>query len=116
MTMFTFFTTVCRHKLSICFHTRVCFAKLRQIPDNMIFICIQNLRICIMQQKKHCPGSASCGAGGNRTLVQTGKPYAFYTLIPAFGFRVAARPGPPTATLSSKFSFRARGRMKLFPI
>lgn len=51
MTMFTFFTTVCRHKLSICFHTRVCFAKLRQIPDNMIFICIQNLRICIMQQK-----------------------------------------------------------------
>lgn len=43
------------------------------------------------------------GAGGSRTLVQTGKPYAFYTLIPAFGFRVAARPGPPTATLSSKF-------------
>ena len=27
-----------------------------------------------------------CGAGGSRTLVQTGKPYAFYTLIPAFVF------------------------------
>ena len=44
-----------------------------------------------------------CGAGGNRTRVQTGKPYAFYTLIPAFGFRVTARPGPPTGTLASKF-------------
>ena len=44
-----------------------------------------------------------CGAGGSRTLVQTGKPYAFYTLIPAFGFRATARPGPPTATLAPKF-------------
>ena len=26
------------------------------------------------------------GAGGSRTLVQTGKPYAFYMLIPAFIF------------------------------
>ena len=43
-----------------------------------------------------------CGAGGSRTLVQTGKPYAFYTLIPAFGFRAAARPGPPTDALAPK--------------
>ena len=43
------------------------------------------------------------GAGGIRTHVQTGKQHAFYTLIPAFDFRIAARPGPPTATLSSKF-------------
>ena len=43
------------------------------------------------------------GAGGNRTLVRTRKPYAFYTLIPAFGFRSSARPGPPTDALSSKF-------------
>ena len=42
------------------------------------------------------------GAGGSRTLVQTGKPYAFYTLIPAFGFRASARPGPPTDTLAPK--------------
>ena len=28
----------------------------------------------------------SGGAGGNRTLVQTGKPYAFYTLIPVLIF------------------------------
>lgn len=27
------------------------------------------------------------GAGGVRTLVQTEKQYAFYMLIPAFGFR-----------------------------
>ena len=44
-----------------------------------------------------------CGAGGSRTLVQTGKPYAFYTLIPAFGFRAAARPGPPTDALAPEF-------------
>ena len=29
-----------------------------------------------------------CGPGGSRTLVQTRKPYAFYMLISAFGFRV----------------------------
>ena len=43
------------------------------------------------------------GAGGSRTLVQTGKPYAFYTLIPAFGFRAPTRPGPPIDTLAPKF-------------
>jgi len=31
------------------------------------------------------------------------KPYAFYTLIPAFGFHVPTRPGPPTGTLAPKF-------------
>ena len=56
------------------------------------------------------------GAGGSRTLVQTGKPYAFYTLILAFSFRVMARPRPPTITLSSKNSFAERGINKLFPI
>lgn len=44
-----------------------------------------------------------CGAGGIRTHVQTGKPYAFYTLILDFVFRAAARPRPPTTALSSKF-------------
>ena len=58
----------------------------------------------------------NCGAGGIRTLVQTGKPYAFYMLIPDFGFRAAARPGPPTATLSPKTSSVARGYGRLFPI
>jgi len=42
------------------------------------------------------------GAGGSRTLVQTGKPYAFYTLIPDFGFRAPTRPGPPIDTLAPK--------------
>ena len=56
------------------------------------------------------------GAGGSRTLVQTGKPYAFYTFIPDFGFRAAARPGPPTDALSPKISFANRGLDKLFPI
>ena len=46
------------------------------------------------------PSSSESGAGGSRTLVQTGKPYAFYTLIPDFGFRVPTRPGPPTDTLA----------------
>ena len=43
------------------------------------------------------------GAGGDWTLVQTGTSCAFYTLIPAFVFRVQTRPGPPIRTLSSKF-------------
>ena len=42
------------------------------------------------------------GVGGSRTLVQTGKPYAFYTLILDFGFRAPARPKPPTDTLAPK--------------
>ena len=43
------------------------------------------------------------GGGGSRTLVQTGKPYAFYTLIPAFGFRASTRPGPPIDALAPEF-------------
>ena len=57
-----------------------------------------------------------CGAGGSRTRVQTGKPYAFYTFIPDCGFRAAARPGPPTDALSSKISSVNRGIDRLFPI
>ena len=38
-----------------------------------------------------------------RTPVRTRKPYVFYMLISAFGFRATARPEPPTVTLSSKF-------------
>lgn len=57
-----------------------------------------------------------CGAGGNRTLVQTRKSCAFYMLIFAFGFRAQARPKPPTCTLSSEFSPMPRGRQQLFPI
>ena len=56
------------------------------------------------------------GAGGNRTLVRTRKPYAFYMLIPAFNFRGMARPGPPTIPLSSKISSGQRGVPELFPI
>ena len=54
------------------------------------------------------------GAGGSRTLVQTGKPYAFYTLIPDFGFRAAARPGPPTTALSSEFHADGEARRRYF--
>ena len=57
-----------------------------------------------------------CGAGGIRTHVQTGKPYAFYMLILAFGFRDATRPRPPIAPLSSKISPVRRGTHWLFPI
>ena len=66
---------------------------------------------------------ANGGPGGSRTLVQTGKPYAFYMLIPDFGFRVMARPGPPTSTLSPQPApyplefHRAVGAIaRLFPI
>ena len=37
--------------------------------------------------------SEICGAGGSRTLVQTGKPYAFYTLILALIFVLRQDPG-----------------------
>ena len=57
-----------------------------------------------------------CGAGGIRTHVRTRKSCAFYMLIPAFGFRAAARPGPPTTALSPKVSLSVRGRRELFPI
>ena len=56
-----------------------------------------------------------CGVGGSRTLVQTGKPYAFYMLIPDFGFRAVARPGPPTAALSPKISSCRRGFSMTIP-
>ena len=56
------------------------------------------------------------GAGGNRTLVQTGKPYAFYTLIPAFGFRAQTRPEPPIYALSFKISPSVQGHGRLSPI
>ena len=42
------------------------------------------------------------GADGSRTRVQTRKQYAFYMLIFAFGFRLSARPKPPTDSLSAK--------------
>ena len=48
------------------------------------------------------PKSSKSGAGGSRTLVQTGKPYAFYTLIPAFGFRMPTRPGFGTTSLERR--------------
>ena len=51
-----------------------------------------------------------CGAGGNWTLVHTGTPWAFYTLIPALCFRALARPGPPTNTLASE-EFTADSRL-----
>ena len=65
-------------------------------PDFKIKKITNRLTVSDIQEKL-------CGAGGSRTLVQTGKPYAFYTLIPAFGFRAAARPGPPTDALAPKF-------------
>lgn len=56
------------------------------------------------------------GAGGSRTLVQTGKPYAFYMLIPAFVFRIMTRPGPPIMTLSPEFHLPVGAPRRLFPI
>ena len=38
------------------------------------------------RQEKLAASLLACGAGGSRTHVQTGKPYAFYTLISDFIF------------------------------
>ena len=51
----------------------------------------------------HQPSILFSGPAESRTPVRTRKPYAFYTFIPAFDFRMSARPGPPTDILSSKF-------------
>ena len=63
----------------------------------------KNVRICVRKVYKPLIINVYCGAGGNRTFVQTGKPYAFYTLILDFDFRISARPKPPTDTLAPKF-------------
>ena len=56
-----------------------------------------------------------CGAGVSRTLVLTRKPYAFYMLISAFGFRAQARPEPPTYALVPKISFQPRNKTETIP-
>ena len=66
--------------------------------------------------ERTCEFFVSGGAGGIRTLVRTRKPYAFYMLIPAFGFRGMTGPGPPIIPLSSKISSMQRGVHELFPI
>ena len=49
------------------------------------------------------------GAGGSRTLVQTGKPYAFYMLIPTYFFVSGLGWSYPARTLSSEdLTFGAR--------
>jgi len=64
-----------------------------------------------------CVTNSYCGPGGDRTLVQTGKQYAFYTLSFLLGCRVNA--GAETAlanTVSSKSSSTPRGWRWLSPI
>ena len=67
-------------------------------------------------EKGTVPFSTFGGAGGSRTLVQTGKPYAFYRLIS--DWIVGNRLGRSNRawTLSSKFSFMTRSRQELSPI
>ena len=65
---------------------------------------LSNTFLILNQKRKdfifgYSPSFFQRGDGGGRTLVQTRNQYAFYMLIPAFGFRVLARPGPPTNTL-----------------
>lgn len=54
------------------------------------------------QPQKQLPALLFSGLAEIRTPVRTRKPYVFYMLISAFGFRATARPEPPTVTLSSK--------------
>ena len=57
-----------------------------------------------------------CGAGGNRTRVQTRKPYAFYTLIPDFDFRACSKTWTTNWSLIPWISSLRRGPEWLFPI
>ena len=70
--------------------------------------CQQQATINTLKRKKTGNRKSSCrpllfsGLAEIRTPVRTRKPYVFYMLISAFGFRATARPEPPTVTLSSK--------------
>ena len=70
----------------------------------------------VENQQFYSKSPIQSGARGSRTLVQTGKPYAFYTLSHRLGFRAQARPRPPTCALSSKVSPLHRGLQWLVPI
>ena len=56
------------------------------------------------------------GAGGSRTLVQTGKPYAFYMLIPAFIFVMQQDLDHQLHPYPLKLHLPAEASERLFPI
>ena len=60
--------------------------------------------------------SLESGAGGSRTLVQTGKPYAFYMLIPAFIFVMRQDLDHQPQPYPLNFHPPAEASKRLFPI
>ena len=56
------------------------------------------------------------GAGGSRTLVQTGKPYAFYMLILVFIFVMQQDPNHQLQPYPLKLHPPVEAPKKLFPI
>ena len=58
----------------------------------------------------------SSGAGGSRTLVQTGKPYAFYMLIPDFIFVMRQDPDHQSHPYPLKLHPSVEAPKRLFPI
>ena len=58
----------------------------------------------------------SCGAGGSRTLVQTGKPYAFYMLILDFIFELQQDPSHQLQPYLLKLHQGVGAPPRLFPI
>ena len=64
------------------------FSGIRRIkdyrPEQQIFRFYPNWKV--RKKTSICLTRIYCGSGGNRTLVRTRKPYAFYMLIPAFIF------------------------------
>ncbi len=56
------------------------------------------------------------GAGGIRTLVQTGKPYAFYMLILAFVFELQQDPNHQLQPYPLKLHLTVEAPVRLFPI
>ncbi len=57
-----------------------------------------------------------CGAGGSRTLVQTGKPYAFYMLILVFIFVMQQDPSHQLQPYPLKLHPPVEAPKRLFPI
>ena len=51
-------------------------------------VVIDEVALTFRSKNPHEGENPESGAGGSRTLVQTGKPYAFYMLIPDFIFEL----------------------------
>ena len=84
----------------------ICFLELNWVSLNL-----QHSSSCFVRKVQFLSG-----VRGNRTLVQTRKPYAFYMLIPALVFVMQQDPDHQLHPYPQRFSSRHRGMPWLFPI